>query len=374
MTRKLKTALFASVPAAILLLGAGQGFAAESGDFQATLRGATIGVPLGAAPPPGLYFGLETFIGINNPGTGVNSAAAGAVPVLGTARGLTVFGQAYAASLVWGTGWKFLGGDVTFAVIQPGFTVAGFATNPVPPPMASCTPPMNFGCAGGSFFENLHNTVWSSSLSWNLGAGWFGSAGFDFQGPDGSQYNGTLNQDYWTFSPHAAVAYFSKEWKIAVNSEYDIHTASAGHTGTFAAIAANAGLVPTATNVGAPGIGYRGGDQLFVDWSAEYKLGKWAFGPVGYFKFQTTTDTPGSGFTCATLAATFGPSLGCSKPTAVALGGILEYDLGPANFQIWVTNDELVNNDDFKGWSVWTRLSLKLWGPEAPPPAPLIHK
>ena len=34
--------------------------AMESGTFLNRLNGATIGLPLGAAPPPGLYTGLET--------------------------------------------------------------------------------------------------------------------------------------------------------------------------------------------------------------------------------------------------------------------------------------------------------------------------
>ena len=34
--------------------------AMETGTFQNRLNGATIGLPLGALPPPGLYTGLET--------------------------------------------------------------------------------------------------------------------------------------------------------------------------------------------------------------------------------------------------------------------------------------------------------------------------
>src|ERR1700739_2077558 len=34
--------------------------AMETGTFQNRLNGATIGLPLGAAPPPGIYTGLET--------------------------------------------------------------------------------------------------------------------------------------------------------------------------------------------------------------------------------------------------------------------------------------------------------------------------
>ena len=42
--------------------------------------------------------------------------------------------------------------------------------------------------------------------------------------PDGSQYQGTLTQDYWTFSPTFEIAYLSKDWHLSMNVEYDFHT------------------------------------------------------------------------------------------------------------------------------------------------------
>jgi hypothetical protein len=360
-----RATFLSSVALAAFFLTANQSFAVEPGDFQATLRGVTIGIPLGAAPPPGLYASIETFTGINNPGTGQNSAADGA----NNGRGLTVLGQAEAVSLAWSTGYNIFGGSLVLAVVQPFFTVAGLDTNC---PSTTCVGQEPFALGNGSFFENIHNTVWSSAVSWNWKNGFFTSLGFNFQGPDGSQYNGTLNQDYWTFSPTAAIAYLSKDWKIAINGEYDIHTASAGHTGTFAALAALTGNSALA----APGIGWTTGNQLFIDWSAEYKWGKFSLGPAGYFKFQTTSDSPGSGWTCATLSASpvFGPSLSCGTAEAIALGAIASYDFGPAELQLWVT-DDVYNRDDFEGWSAWSRLSFKLGGaPEAPAPSPMVTK
>jgi hypothetical protein len=392
MARQARKLFLASAAMAALLLTANQSFAVEPGDFQATLRGVTIGVPLGAAPPPGFYSSIEDFTGPNGVGVGQNGAADGAGPY---GRGLTVFGQAEALSLVWSTGYNIAGGSLVFAAIQPFFTVAGLSTNCQPIPGGNCigSPPIGFGGfvtpsgpSGAAFFENWHNTVWASSVSWNWHNGFFTSLGLNIQGPDGSQYNGTLNQDYWTFSPTAAVAYLSKEWKIAVNLDYDIHTASAGHTGSYDAIATNtsanvaipAALI-TAPNgcVGfqCPGIGYTTGNQLFVDWSAEYKWGKFSAGPAGYFKFQTSADTPGSGYTCAMLAASpvYGPSLGCGRAEDIGLGAIASYDFGPAELQTWVT-DSVYTRDDFEGWSVFSRLSFKLDGFGAPPPPPMVTK
>lgn len=219
------------------------------------------------------------------------------------------------------------------------------------------------------------------STLWNWKNGWFTSLGFALQGPDGSQYNGTLNQDYWTFSPTAAVSYIDKNWKNSINFEYDIHTASKGHTGSYAAVAFN---VPGAPAFVAPngcvgfqcaGSGYTTGDQLFIDWNVLYRYGKLEFGPVGYLKFQTTADFPGSGYTCATLAATYGQSLGCGRAEDIALGGEIGYDFGPAELEVWAT-DSVYTKDDFSGASVFTRLSFKLEDPSPKPAAtaPMVSK
>jgi hypothetical protein len=359
MKQLVKTAVYGSVAAAALFMATGA-FAEEPGDFQANLRGATIGIPAGALPPPGLYGGLETFVGPNGVGQGQNSAAAGA----NGGHGLTVFGEAIAPSLLWSTGWNLFGGNIGFVVVQPFFTVAGLATN-CPAPGVSCNgqPPIAFG--NGAFFENVHNTTWQAIDSWNWHNGWFTSLGFAVQAPDGSHYAGMLNDDFWTFSPTAAISYIDKSWKVSANFDYDIHTASKGQTGTYAALF-QAGLVPA--SVDAIGNGYLSGQQLFIDWSAEYRWGKLAFGPVGYFKFQTTSDSPGAGFTCATLTAALGPSLSCGRAEDIALGGIIGYDFGPAELEVWAT-DSVFTRDDFMGASVFTRLSFKLDDPSPKPAA-----
>jgi len=367
MTRSTPISLGGFAAALMVAGAASTSFAAEPGDFQANLRGDTIGVPIGAAPPPGLYAGMLTFIGLNGVGQGQNGVAAGAGP---HGKGLTLLGASLDPDLTWATGWKVLGADVTFTVVQPFFTVAGMSTNCVSAgPLCIGSEPIAYGAGAGSFYENMHNTVWSTALSWNLGNGWHASGGFNFQGPDGSRYNGTLADDYWTFSPIAALAYFSRDWQITANFDYDIHTPSAGHTGSYAAVAANVPGLPAGYS--APGFGYRGGEQADIDWAAAYKVGKWAFGPAGYFKWQTTADRPGSGWTCAALTASprYGPSLSCGRTTDIALGGIVGYDLGAAEFQV-IATDGVYTQDAFKGLSIFTRLSFKLWEPQAAIAAP----
>jgi hypothetical protein len=379
MKRLARTTLYGSIAAGALFMASSPSFAIEPGDFQATLAAVTTGIPLGAAPPPGLYGSLGTFIGGPNAvGTGQNSAAEGA----NGGRGLNVTGEAILPALVWVPGWNVFGGSAVFAVVQPFYTVAGSQTNCTPVAGVGCvgSEPIMFGAGAGAFFENMHNTIFNNTVSWNWKNGWFTSLGFDFQGPDGSKYNGTLNQDYWTFSPTAAIAFINKDWKLAVNFEYDFHTASQGHTGTFAALQHNV-PGPWAPNpngcvgVACIGNGWTSGDQAFIDWSLEYRWGKLAFGPAGDFKWQTTADTPGAGWTCAGLTAVYGGSLSCGKATDVSLGGIIGYDFGPAELEFYAV-DSVYNKDDFNGWKIFTRLSFKLDDPSPKPPAaaPMVGK
>lgn len=386
--RLAKIAILGSIATTALAIASGPSFAIEPGDFQATLAGATIGIPGGALPPPGLYGGLETFVGPNANGTGQNSPATGAGPY---GKGLSVFGEAITPSLLWSTGWNLFGGNVGFVVVQPFYTVSGFSSNCQPIAGGNCigTPPLIFGGfvtgagpSGGAFFENIHNTIFQAIDSWNWKNGWFTSLGFAVQGPDGSQYNGTLNQDYWTFSPTAGISFINKTWKATANLEYDFHTASRGHTGTYAAVGANTSanaVLPAAlitspngcVGIQCPGNGYQSGDQFYIDWSVEYRWGKLAFGPAGDFKWQTTADSPGSGWTCAMLKASpvYGTSgLGCGRATDISLGGIIGYDFGPAELEVFAV-DSVYNKDDFDGWKIFTRLSFKLDDP-APKPEP----
>jgi hypothetical protein len=236
----------------------------------------------------------------------------------------------------------------------------------------------------------VHNTIFASAVSWNWKNGWFTSLGFDFQGPDGSTYNGTTNQDYWTFSPTAAVSYIDKFWKATVNMEYDFHTASRGSTGSFAGFQNNVALGALAPVVAAetvspigcvglncPGIGYTSGQQLFIDWSAEYKWGKLSFGPAGDFKFQTTSDRPGQGWTCPAL--TTNPFYGteglvCGRATVISLGGIIGYNFGPAELDVYAVQD-VYDKDDFRGTKIFTRVTFKLDNPApAASPEPMIGK
>jgi hypothetical protein len=324
-------------------------FAYESGSFENRLVGATIGLPLGALPPPGLYTGLETaYLGMPQAVASTGSF------IPGPAR-LTLPAIAQAVPLLYVPGWHFLGASYGMSVVQ-----AFYNNN-------SC---VSGSCAGAAFFGSGNNAVGGGGyvtanttfspiiLSWNLGGGWFISSGFTFMAPDGTRTTGTPNPDYWTFEIPLAVSYLANNWNITANFFYDINTSSGG---TCCAL----GLI------GAPaaGLSETSGNMLYGDLHALYKIGKWSVGPVADFQVQTTADT-GSACTAA-----IGVALGlCNRNSAAGIGGLVGYDFGPVDLQVWVT-DTIASQNFAQGtgtMNVFTRLGFRLWGPEAP--RPLVAK
>jgi hypothetical protein len=300
--------------------------AMETGTFQNRLNGATIGLPLGALPPPGLYTGLETaYLGL----LAGNSTNGHAVGNQGT---LVLPAIAQAVPLLWVPGWNFIGASYSASIVQAFyiFTACG------PAGCGGAAPII----AGGFVYTNtFFNPI---NLSWNLGGGWFVAAAFNFTAPDGTRQTGTPNPDYWTFEPALAFSYLGNNWVASANFFYDINTKSQG-----VCCAVNGTITS--------------GNAFYGDLTAVYKIGKWSIGPVGYFEIQTTNDTG----TCVVGGVTL-----CGKYQTAAAGGLVGYDFGPVDLQVWVT-DSFVGQDTPQGKNginVWSRIGFKLWGPEAPKP------
>jgi hypothetical protein len=362
MQRLAKTALCGAVAGLTFITTADRSFALEPGDFGQTLTGATIGAAIAVPPPPGLYAVVDGFAAPAAKGTGQNLGTTVAVPLVGP-------------TLFWSTGVHVLGANWSMAVVQPFYWTAAYPSNGT-----TLAGNMSGSPLGNAiWFETTANTlVTPVLLQWKLGEGWFAAAGITLIAPDGSRYNGTLNPDYFSFEPRWSLTYKSEDWHLTVNSKYDINTPSSGHTGSYQ-IAANLpfplgfGGTPLAPAIAGIGNGYRSGQLMFLDVAATKVFGKWEIGPVASFKWQTTADRPGGGVTCAQLAAALPPTLGCGRATNYSIGGLVGYDLGLADFQVWVT-DSVYNRDDFKGVGVYSRISFRLWGPEAAPAKPMPTK
>ena len=136
---------------------AAQSSALEPGDFGQYPHGVTLGDPIAAAPPPGLYFENTTLFAPQAQGYGQLS-------------GIKIDASLDVATLVWSTGWRFIGASVTAYVSQPVSNLLLWNSSVSGPPFA-----------GTTFYPTLNNT-WISpvALSWNLGGGWFAAAGFAF--------------------------------------------------------------------------------------------------------------------------------------------------------------------------------------------------
>jgi len=344
MTR-LKSIALGGAAAALIMTGAvSKSYAIESGAFQ-YLAGASIGIPGGASAPPGLYTGMTSAYGLYG---GMNGNQGGTGP--GGGNGLKLGSFIGAVPLLWSTGWNFLGANYSMLVLQPFVTAYVGAAGSSSTVCAG--PPLGGNvCAYQQMFIN---TVWQPlNMSWNLGSGWFVSVAFTFQGPDGTHALGTANPDFWTFQPGAAISYLGNNWVLSANMSYNIYTASGG----------------TAMNLGGTpfGNGYVSGNQFVGDLTAAYKIGKWEIGPVGYFVVQTTADRAGGGG-CAALAASPAAGIGCANQNFFGVGGLVGYDFGPVDLQVWATDTVASQNTGQNGWIIWSRMSFRLWAPEAPKP------
>ncbi|HTV29480.1 MAG TPA: hypothetical protein VMF32_17035, partial [Xanthobacteraceae bacterium] len=127
-----------------------------------------VGLPLGAAPPPGLYTGLSILYGVNSFAHG-NQALP--TPTNFPSLGVGV-------PILWSTPWNIFGASYSAAAVQ-GFYVAA--------PDGSQAP-SNFAAGGGP----------------------------------------QLNPDYWSFEPGWAISYLSKDWTASANFLYVINMGSKG--------------------------------------------------------------------------------------------------------------------------------------------------
>jgi hypothetical protein len=182
---------------------------------------------------------------------------------------------------------------------------------------SSVNPPFAVSQINGPELINTNFTP--ITLSWTLAPGWFLGFGFTIVAPNGSQWASkttdvNINPDYWTFAPGWALSYIDANWLLSANFRYDINTASRGVTmgAPFLGPAAN---------------GYVSGNELFGDFTAVSKIGKWQLGPVAYFEAQTTADRAGGGFACT-------PAL-CGYQSQIAVGALVGYDFGPVAVQMW---------------------------------------
>jgi hypothetical protein len=243
------------------------------------LPGTTIGIPLGALPPPGLYFGQQ----FNYFDYDLHNGCGKSTPVK-----IHEFNES--TSLLWVPGWTFLGADYGASFIQP-YRFENTAGVPI----------IGHGSAGAF----INPVLMPLNLSWNLGKGWRVSTQASFYPPAYSWKTGSPNlvpitnaintgRNYASFEPGFAVSYLEGGWNLTVHGVFDVND----------------------TN---PANNYHSGTTFLMDYTAMKKIGIFDVGLGGTVIQQLEADTQNGRVVAATpvssrgnigSAVSIGPSVG----------------------------------------------------------------
>jgi hypothetical protein len=297
--------IFTAVPAVVLVavvLSAGSAMAAEPSAADLHPPGVTIGTPGGGAPPEGLFLHVTT-----------SYYDAETVDRNGNANGTHLKTSSLTPTLIWSTGWEFLGGR--------HFMIANL-------------PIVNADVRGpqqSSDNTGLFNFYFSPiGLSWTLAPGIFVSAGSGVYLPTTT---GGVGNNFQTFEQQLGFGYLRDGWNLSVNAFYDINST---HKRTQ----------------------YATGNRFYADFTATKKFGEWEIGPVGYVVEQTTDDS-NSGMSYGPFKPTFG------KVHRVAVGGLVGYDFGPLTLKGYVTS-EIYARNGASGVRGWIGFDIPLWMSHTP--------
>lgn len=312
---------------------------ATEGGAPMSKGGVLIGASAGV-PPPGIYMFDQVFTyqanlvgpgttALNPPGTH-KTGVQGAVDVQG---------------FLFVPGWTFLGATYDAVIAQPFVT-------------------QSYGSPVNEQQSGMFNTfVAPVELSWKLGgSGFFVKTGVGIFVNDGTVNgaNGLGNEGnpYWAFQPEIIVSYLKDGWNLSAAVYEEFNSAN------------------TVTH-------YTTGNILHADFTATKAIGKWTFGPVGYYEGQVTNDS--CPISC--IATGESTSLHSQRFNVWAAGALVGYDFGPANLTVWATKEVSAKVYNAaaatagfdpsvvpQGTTVWATLSYRLWAPEEPAKPAMYHK
>jgi hypothetical protein len=331
------------------------------------------GVFIGASagvPPPGIYMFDQVF-------TYQTNVAGPITNQIGTHNG--VQNATAIAGFLFVPGWTFLGATYDAVLAQPvGMTSVGR--------------PLSESPAQVDMYSGVHNTYLAPiELSWRLGtSGVLVKTGLGMFLPTGTVQGatapafvgvassangfGNFGNKYWTFQPELIVSYLKDGWNLSAAMYGEINTKNQQDH-------------------------YTQGSLFHADFTATKTIGKWTFGPVGYYVAQVSDDKcddsvclalhpglfTGRGFAPGT-AGIFGNT---QRYQLGAVGGLIEYNFGAASLTVWATQEVFAKasgaslapfvpgvdlSATTKGATVFATLSYRIWAPEEPAKAPMFHK
>jgi hypothetical protein len=306
----------------------------------ATKPGALIGSSAGV-PPPGIYMFNQVFTYQTNLVGPLTNA-------IGTHNGVSA--AVDAQGFIFVPGWTFLGATYDAVLVQP-FVMFGIAG------------PLNLSPSFPSVAAGMHNTYFVPvELSWKLGtSGFVVKTGLGIYAPDGTVQGpaglNNVGNPWWTFIPEVIVSYLKDGWNLTAAFQEEFNTKNTVD-------------------------GYTTGDIFRADFTATKTIGKWTFGPVAYYAGQVSNDSCPI-LTCRVVGGTAGNA---QRFNLFAVGGLVEYNFGPASLSVWAAQEVIGNAKNAgvpaaadlstitQGATVFATLSYRLWAPEAPAAAPMIHK
>jgi hypothetical protein len=327
-------ALLAAASVAAFAFSPAQAF--EAGP-SSTKSGSFIGASAGM-PPPGIYMFNQVFsytanfVGPNAPNH--------------FGRNVYVDVQGF----IFVPGWTFLGATYNALIVQPFVAVA-----------ISDPAPLNINGVFNTYIvpvELSWTKIGGSNFAVKTGLGMYVPTGTE-QGITGL---GNVGSPFWTFQPELALSYLGGGWNLTAFSYVEVNTAN------------------TRTN-------YTSAPVFHVDWTATYTIGKWTFGPVGYWYAQLSDDKCPIGI-CTAFYGLDALATHTQRFSVAAIGGLLEYNFGPASASVWITQDVYSKASNSaavaaglpdgslipRGLTVFGTLSYALWNPPAPPAPPMFHK
>jgi hypothetical protein len=336
-------ALFAAAGLAAFAFSPANAYEGGYAGWQ-TKPGAFIGSSAGV-PPPGIYMFNQIFTYQTNL-TGPGTSTLGLGNHNGVSAAVDVQGFLFVP------GWTFLGATYDAVIVQP-WVMDGIGN-----PLGSAPGVANLAAG-------MHNTyLVPVELSWKFGTSGFAvKTGLGIGAPDGTTTGptglGNQGNPWWTFQPELILSYLKDGWNLSAALYYEVNTAN------------------TIDN-------YTTGNIFHADFTATKTIGKWTFGPVAYYAGQVTNDKCPIGV-CTAFFPT-GTAGNAQRYNLFAVGGLLEYNFGPASASVWATQEVLANARNAavpvstdgslitQGMTVFFTLSYRLWAPEEPPKPALFHK
>lgn len=247
----------------VIAFCAGAAEAHEPGTPIMMPTGATIGVPVGANPPPGKYFSSrsEYFVGglyVGETRLPVDVTVAASAAQIHIVPGNTIFGGTY-----------------RFMALAP--IVNANVSTP-------------FGSANETGLGDI--TISPLNLSWMLSPGIFVQTGLSFGLPTGN-FSTTpgavqLGSNAFTTAFDVGFSYLRDGWNLSAHANYFIYGEN-------------------------PDTSYRSGNELLLNLTAMKDFGGFSVGPVGYWRKQVTADRNNGAFYG-------GATSGMAEQVAVGIG------------------------------------------------------